>query len=337
MADRPLEKTYTANYPPKHGIRVPAEALQRLVCELFLRADVPPQDAELLARLLVENDLRCIFSHGTYAAVGYVRLMLAGRVNPKPKVRIVEESATTLVMDGDGGLGYLPCHRGTELAIAKAREFGTAAMTSRNHHHFGAAGIYSRMAVAHHCIGLAVSADRCRLEPEEPISQVHRPSPISIAVPAGAQPPLIFDMATPNVPELFEHFPSAYFKLMGLTTAIHALGGIMAGMYLPHCRKPQSKWLSNQGAFVAIFDVARFMPVEQFKQAMDRYIGAARATQPMPGTEHAELAGGREWGWRKANQEAGIPISRRHAGMLARLAAKLGVATAFEAYEATRF
>lgn len=162
MADRPNEKTLTANYPPEHGIRVPAQAMHDLVYELFLRAEVLPEDADLLARLLVENDLRCVFSHGSYGAVRYVRLMLAGRVNPRPKLRIVEESATTLVMDGDGGLGYLPCHRGTELAIAKAREYGTAAMTSRNHHHFGAAGIYSRMAVAHHCIGLAMLSPRNR-------------------------------------------------------------------------------------------------------------------------------------------------------------------------------
>lgn len=163
------------------------------------------------------------------------------------------------------------------------------------------------------------------------------PSPISIAVPVGEQPPLIFDMATPNDPALFEQFPSTYFKLMGLTTTIHAVGGIMAGMYLPHCRRPQSKWLSNQGAFVAIFDVERFMLIEQFKQAMDRYIGAARATEPMPGSAYADLAGGREWRWQQQNQSEGIPVSPKHEQLLARLAAELGVATRFDAYEATRF
>ena len=52
MADRPNEKTLTANYPPEHGIRVPAQAMHDLVYELFLRAEVLPEDkAEVVSEM----------------------------------------------------------------------------------------------------------------------------------------------------------------------------------------------------------------------------------------------------------------------------------------------
>ena len=73
-----------------------------------------------MAELLVATDLRGVFSHGTHAATGYVRLMLEERVNAKPNIGVVRETATTRVLDGDGGMGHLPCREGTDWAINRA-------------------------------------------------------------------------------------------------------------------------------------------------------------------------------------------------------------------------
>ena len=73
-----------------------------------------------MAELLVATDLRGVFSHGTHAATGYVRLMLEERVNAKPNIGVVRETGTTSVLDGDGGKGHLPCREGTDWAINRA-------------------------------------------------------------------------------------------------------------------------------------------------------------------------------------------------------------------------
>ena len=65
-----------------------------------------------------------------------------GGLNPRPNVRLVQETPTSLVMDGDSGLGYFPAYQGTLRAIEKAKQQGMAAMVTRNHGHIGAAGIY---------------------------------------------------------------------------------------------------------------------------------------------------------------------------------------------------
>ena len=54
----------TRNYPPKSGIRVPAEEMKTLLIRLFEAVDMRSSDAEILANILNINDRRCLFSHG---------------------------------------------------------------------------------------------------------------------------------------------------------------------------------------------------------------------------------------------------------------------------------
>ena len=325
------------NQPPEHGIRVPAEAMRRLVTALWERADVPSQDAELMADVLVRCDLRCVFSHGTRQLPHYIPLMQEGQVNPRPEVKVVEESPTTLVLDGDGGMGYLPCWRGALQALEKAAEYGTAVLTTRHHHHFGSAGNYSRLGLAHGCIGISSSSHRFWPSPENPVTNICTVSPLSIAIPTGAQPPLVLDMGSPQCPDLFEENPALVFKLLGLNAVIQVLGAILPGIYRPECQEPQSPWQANQGSFIAFFNIDRLLPLDEFKKEMDRFMGQARSMKPLPGLDRTELAGGMEWEWERNHERDGIPVSPEHQKSLEGIAAKLEVEAPFGDYEHTRF
>ena len=150
------------------GRRVPAAQLRGLIRSLFSAAGTSDADAQLLARLLVEQDMvqGGRMSHGSWAAArriahnDYVRRMIPGdrrtpdqqglqlpgdgRVNPRPDVRVVRETPTTRVLDGDGGLGHIVCMQATDWAIETAKRFGTAAATCCNHFHVGAVGFCER-------------------------------------------------------------------------------------------------------------------------------------------------------------------------------------------------
>ncbi len=328
------------NYPPPHGIRVPAADMRRLTAALLDRAGMPREQAGRLAALLVECDLRCVFSHGTKHVAHYVRLMRDGRVNPAPEVRVVDESGTTAVLDGDGGLGHFPCHRGMEMAVARARAHGLGAVTTGNHHHIGSAGLYSRMALQADCIGLAASSVRYPMDPDDLVLSAAGASPLSVAVPADAQPPLVLDMGAhmlPHEPELLERFPRVFFKSLGLGAVLQVLGGVLAGIHRPELQAPQSPWVSDQGGFVAAIAIDRFMPVAGFKADMDGYVARARRMRPFPGVDRAELPGGLEWRWERDHARDGIPVGREHREVLERIAAEIGVATPFARYESTRF
>ena len=87
--------------------------MRELVRALFVKAGTSKGHAATMAALLVAN-LRGVFSHGTRAATyTYVRLMLEGRVNARPNIGVVRETATTRVLDGDGGMGHR-CREGTD-------------------------------------------------------------------------------------------------------------------------------------------------------------------------------------------------------------------------------
>ena len=320
-------------------IRIPPGDLREMVAALFAKAGTSSQDAELLARLLVETDLNGVFTHGTRQTPGYVRMMRAGRVNPCPTVRVVRETRTTQVLDGDGGLGHIPCYQGTHWAVARAKEYGTAAVTTGNHHHFGGAGKYTRIALEQDCIGLAVSSHRLQLDPGAPVWNASGGSPISFAFPAGDQPTLVLDTGATFIDWDTEHFardPWPFYKSLGLGAVLQAMGGILADIYNPEFQAPKSKWESNQGGFIAVFDVGCFMSVDTFKKEMDRYMRQARNMQPLPGQKRAELAGSVEWQRTRDYNRDGIPIAARHQRGLEEIGTEVDTEISFAAYESTR-
>jgi L-2-hydroxycarboxylate dehydrogenase (NAD+) len=328
----------TRNYPPKRGIRVPAEEMKALLVRLFAAVDMSSSDAEILANVLNINDRRCLFSHGMGQVPYYLQKIKDGLVNPRPDISIAREAPGALVMDGDGGLGYFPCYEGTKRIIEKAKQGGVAVLTTRNHEHVGSAGNYTRMAIAAGCIGISASSYINHLRPDDLIYNVVDVSPMSIAFPAGQQPPLVMDMGGTVIPfdeELFNRLPTTFFKTMALTSAIRGLGGVFAGIYKEGYVDPQ--WESNQGAFIAAINVSHFMPIDEFKDEMDRFINEARNTKPLPGMKRPELAGGNEWLWDKENTEKGIPIGEGHQLALQEEADKLGVETPFAQCQHTQF
>src|SRR4051794_7818949 len=171
------------NVPPSEFVRVQPEPLRVFVREAFLRSGVPEEQAELLAGLLVANDLRGVFSHGTQQTWAYVGHFREGRLNPAPEVRVVQETPTTLIVDGGGGLGYFPAHRAATLLGPKALQTGIAAALTRGHGHIGAAGIYSRIPLEHDLFCYVTSGHQLALQEEHSVLHAAGGSPMSFALP----------------------------------------------------------------------------------------------------------------------------------------------------------
>lgn len=326
------------NYPPDSGIRMPYADLHDMIRRLFVAAGMTEEDADLLATILGRNNQRCIYSHGTGQIPHYLERIREGGVNPRPKVTVVKESASALVMDGDGGLGYFPCWDGTHRIIEKARETGIAALTTANHHHYGSAGNYTRLAIEHDCIGMSFSGHRSYHAPEDSIADVIQAVPISIGIPAGKEPPLVTDMGASLIrrdENTFQQFPTTVLKAMALSAAIRSLGAVFPGIYSEAVKS--SKWDSNQGAFIVVVDPSHFVEVEVLKAEMDQFISMAQSMQPLPGMDRSVLAGGNEYHWERENVAQGIPMGDDHCQSLREEAERLGVETHFEIYEDSRF
>jgi len=172
------------------------QSLLAFTKSVFTKMGCDEGSADLAAKVLLSADLRGIDSHGVARLAGYVRLWEAKRINPNPNIRIVHESPSTAVVDGDAGLGLVVAPFAMDVAIKKAQVAGTGWVSVKNSNHFGIAGYHAMMAVPHDMIGIAMTNASALVAPTFSIERMLGTNPIAVAIPAGSQPPFVADFAT---------------------------------------------------------------------------------------------------------------------------------------------
>lgn len=174
----------------------PYGALEAFTHDIFRAIGCPEDDARLATRALLAADLRGIDSHGIARLSGYVRLWEAKRINANPSIKVVHETPSTAVIDGDGGLGLVVAPQAMQVAIRKASDVGTGWVAVRSSNHFGIAGFHAMMALEHDMIGIAMTNASPLVAPTFSVERLLGTNPIAIAIPAMKQPPFVADFAT---------------------------------------------------------------------------------------------------------------------------------------------
>jgi LDH2 family malate/lactate/ureidoglycolate dehydrogenase len=172
------------------------ERLYRFTHAVFLKMGCSLQDATTAATVLISADLRGIDSHGVARLSGYIRLWEAGRINTKPNIRIIYETPSTAVVDGDAGLGLVVAPFAMQVAIDKAKNVGTGWVSVKNSNHFGIAGIHAMMALKEEMIGMAMTNASALVAPTFSNERMLGTNPIAVAIPANEQPAFVADFAT---------------------------------------------------------------------------------------------------------------------------------------------
>ncbi len=174
----------------------PVQSLKTFALSVFNKMGCPAEEAERATEVLLSADLRGIDSHGLARLSGYVRLWEGNRINSKPNIRIVHESPSTAVVDGDGGLGLVVAPKAMQIAIDKANTCGTGWVAVKHSNHFGIAGFHAMMALQHDMIGIAMTNASPLVAPTFSVERLLGTNPICVAIPAGQQPPFVADFAT---------------------------------------------------------------------------------------------------------------------------------------------
>jgi L-2-hydroxycarboxylate dehydrogenase (NAD+) len=168
-----------------------------LFCKaVFVKIGCNETDADTASKALVAADLRGIDSHGVARLSGYVRLWEAKRVNAVSHIKVVHETPSTAVMDGDAGLGLVVAPYAMQVAIDKAKNVGTGWVSVKNSNHFGIAGYHAMMALPHDMIGIAMTNASALVAPTFSIERMLGTNPIAVAIPAGREPAFVADFAT---------------------------------------------------------------------------------------------------------------------------------------------
>jgi LDH2 family malate/lactate/ureidoglycolate dehydrogenase len=345
-----------------HCVIVSAESLNRFCTLILVKLEVPPDQATAIARNLIQADLEGVASHGVVRLPIYVERLRAGVVNPRPNVRVISETPTTAVVDGDNGMGQWVGMRAMQMAIDKSLSAGCTFVSVRNSNHFGAAAYYSRMAVAHDMIGLSFTIGGINhMTPWGGAEAILGNNPFSIALPAGEERPVVLDMAcsvaargkiivaakdrtpipidwasgpdgqpTTDPVEALKGFvlpvggPKGYALTLTIGLLSTMLSGAAFGSEVTNMYENLER-IQNIGHLFGVLPIACFEPLEIYKARVDKAIREIRSVPRAPGVERIYLPGEREQILAEDQARSGIPIKSSVWAELLEVGSSLGV------------
>jgi len=177
-------------------MRIQARQLKGFIKQIFIAAGANIDDATLASEALIAADLRGVDSHGVARLSGYIRLWQQKRLNMNAKVKVVHETPSTAVLDGDKGAGLIVAQKAMEIATSKAKTAGTGWVAIKNSNHFGIAGYHAMLALKHNMIGISMTNASALVAPTYSRDRMLGTNPIAVAIPAGKEAPFVMDMAT---------------------------------------------------------------------------------------------------------------------------------------------
>ncbi len=176
-----------------------AERLKSFAEMIMCEAGCNGTESKEVAEVLVEADLRGIYSHGTARLKRYVDHIASGVIRPDTEPTLLFASRMAAVYDGRGGVGQ----RVASVAMAKTLEMtaanGIGFCSVRNSNHYGIAGYYAEKAAKRGFIGVSTTNTAPLVVPTYSKEPVLGTNPIAVSFPLNNKT-FLLDMATSVVP-----------------------------------------------------------------------------------------------------------------------------------------
>jgi LDH2 family malate/lactate/ureidoglycolate dehydrogenase len=323
---------------------------------------VPTGQAAVIAGLLVEADLRGVDSHGAHLMSMYTSRLASGHLQPETTVSVLRDDGATVHLDGGLGFGQIAGLEAARLVAERARQHGVATVAVRESTHLGALGAYTSRVAEAGCICLCVQNGPTFVPPYGGVTALFSTNPLSYAVPTGHEPTIVYDIATTAVAgnKLLlakkrgdTTIPAGWaaddqgrlttdaaaasvrhlqwfggHKGFGLALLVELLAGVLAGSSYGTTERTASPLHGDERVakgFVLIgIDPERFLPLEEFRAAVDGLIREVRGSERAEGVDRIWLPGEPEHERSVQRSRDGIPLAAPLVAELQRLAADAG-------------
>lgn len=343
-------------------MNVTVDSLRNFIEAALEAAGIPQQQASQVATLMADADLNGSDGHGVFRLPAYVRRIRAGGINLNPTIKVVADSPSMALVDGDNGMGHLVMSFATELAIQKAKATGVAWVGARHSNHAGAASLYAKMPLKHDMLSMYFAVGNANhLPPWGGVDMLLSTNPIAVAIPAFEEPAIVLDMATTvaaygkiktkaqrgeQMPEGWmvdrqgrpltdpkrssEGFlvPIGGYKGYSLALVFGLLAGTLNGAAMGRDVIDFNKddvSVTNTGHSILVIDPSKLGDTEAFKRRVDVIIRDIRNSERMDGVDRIWLPGEQSQMKRQARAKEGIPIPEALRSALRELAAELKI------------
>jgi L-2-hydroxycarboxylate dehydrogenase (NAD+) len=300
--------------------------LRRCLAVAFQRLRLTAEDAEGLGGLLVDTELRGHPDHGVAALEVLARFYREGKLNPRPRVRVLHETDGAILFDGDRGCGPGVPIRAMRWCIDRARERKGMAVAAVRDWQLLVAAPYARLAAEAGLIGFACTNFVPLVAPPRGRTAVFGTNPFAYGLPTRHHQPVVLDVATTvssmqkvrvaaqqgkSLPEgiILDRagrpitdpveflngglmaplgYPHAPHKGFGLALFVDAVSGVLSGAGFA-----QGVSGGAAGNFLWALDVEAFLPRQEFLARMDAQIDQVKQGERLPGVEELLVPGER--------------------------------------------
>jgi LDH2 family malate/lactate/ureidoglycolate dehydrogenase len=168
---------------------------------------VPEDQCLIIADCFATADLYGVTSHGISVLPSHIERIKRGGYNLHPSIKVIEETNSFAVIDGDNAIGPVSADYYMKYASKKAGESGIFTVFGRNNNTFGPAFYYPLHAAKEGLIGMVFSNSPAQMAPFGGKSKMLGTNPFSIVIPRKNDFPIILDMATSIVakPKFLEY------------------------------------------------------------------------------------------------------------------------------------
>lgn len=322
------KKTLTASPANREpSIMVSVQWLMHCLQNIFQARGLAPEQAKQVADVLVQADMRGIYSHGSSRITIYSDRLKRGLVNPNPKIVVSQTAPGTLLVDGDNGMGAVVGHHTVQALLPRVAETGIAAATVQRSNHFGIAAVYAEALVNEGCFALVCSNAPPTMAAYGTNEAVFGTNPIALGMPMGNQKPLVTDMATSVVArgkiiravhegtEIPKDWalnaqgepttnptdalngvilPFAGPKGSAIALFVDLLAGVLSGANYAKQTPDLYRNLSDPsdiGHFMLAIDISRFQSWDTFYSRINDCLGMITESTPLSDTNEIKLPG----------------------------------------------
>jgi LDH2 family malate/lactate/ureidoglycolate dehydrogenase len=323
---------------------VTVEELTELAQSALIGAGVADADAADIADVLIAADLFGIHTHGVQRIPQYLDRVRLGGVNPRPTIRTKAPAPSVRLIDGDNGIGPLIGRRALRDALAACRPTGIGVAFVKGSNHFGPVMPYLYEATQQGFAAIIASNATTTIAPWGGKATKLGNNPLGWGVPAGANDPILFDVAlsvvarakiraaaaagakipttwatdaagipTDDPDEALAGFllPIAGHKGYGLSVMVDLFAGVLSGAsYLDRI----SSWSTHPqvpqdlGHFILVIDTAVLCSEDELSQRIADFRDRLLATPAADPSSPVRLPGQLEMQNRHRQQREGVDI-----------------------------